>query len=268
VQNFYFTIKKKYWSEHFITICVLSYMKGKCVVIGDLHGLGTWESILNNENPSKVVFLGDYFDSFDIDINQQIENFNNIFVWKNSHPDVEVVTLIGNHDIHYFHYINDASTSGFKYAHKFLISHLLSEHSNELKVAHQDGKWLFTHAGVSLDFLKIFIPNWNVETLSDDLNELFEFKPNSFLFSRINNYFSDPYGDDVFQTPLWIRPKSLMLSNKNSKLKKQLIQVVGHTNQSTIDMGKSTGCRYFFVDTMPVGEYLTIEDNVPKRNKL
>jgi hypothetical protein len=43
-------------------------------------------------------------------------------------------------------------------------------------------------------------------------------------------------------------------------LRKQIIQVVGHTTRNQIDIeGKSTGGRYYFIDTMP-REYLVVKD--------
>ncbi len=45
-------------------------------------------------------------------------------------------------------------------------------------------------------------------------------------------------------------------------LRTQIRQVVGHTGQNHIDIeGKSTGGRYYFVDTMP-REYLIVIDGV------
>ena len=38
----------------------------KTIAIGDIHGLSIWKDIINKENPDKVIFIGDYFDSFDI----------------------------------------------------------------------------------------------------------------------------------------------------------------------------------------------------------
>ncbi len=37
-----------------------------------------------------------------------------------------------------------------------------------------------------------------------------------------------PYGDNTYQTPVWIRPRSLMKANKNI-LNRRVIQIVGHT---------------------------------------
>jgi hypothetical protein len=47
-----------------------------------------------------------------------------------------------------------------------------------------------------------------------------------------------------------------MSANTNTVLKQELIQIVGHTHQQQIDIkGKSTGGKYYFIDTMP-REYL------------
>jgi hypothetical protein len=79
----------------------------------------------------------------------------------------------------------------------------------------------------------------------------------------------DGYGDNEEQSPIWIRPKSLKRSNAKSDLKKMYIQIVGHTEQSSIDItGKSTGGRYYFIDTLPSGEYLVEENNEFKVGKL
>jgi hypothetical protein len=51
-------------------------------------------------------------------------------------------------------------------------------------------------------------------------------------------------------------------------LRKQIRQVVGHTGQRQIDIeGKSTGGRYYFIDTIP-REYLIVIDGVVSSGKL
>jgi len=89
-----------------------------------------------------------------------------------------------------------------------------------------------------------------------DLNEMFKYKPLAFMFNGFN-----AYGDDLWQTPIWIRPKSLMEVNRDY-LRKEIIQVVGHTSMKQIDIeGKATGGRYYFIDCLDTsGEYLIITD--------
>ncbi len=75
------------------------------------------------------------------------------------------------------------------------------------------------------------------------------------------------FGDETFQGPLWIRPRSLMKANYDI-LRTQIRQVVGHTGQRQIDIkGGSTGGRYYFIDTMP-REYLIVTDGVVSLGKI
>ena len=38
----------------------------KTIFIGDIHGRSIWKDIVARENADRVVFIGDYFDSFNI----------------------------------------------------------------------------------------------------------------------------------------------------------------------------------------------------------
>jgi hypothetical protein len=104
--------------------------------------------------------------------------------------------------------------------------------------------------------------DWSIENIVVDLNELFKYKPKAFEFNGF-----DGHGDNTTQTPIWIRPRSLMQSNKKhaKSLKKDYIQIVGHTGMRRLDLtgsDKFTGGRYYFVDTMETtGEYLIIEND-------
>ena len=50
----------------------------KLIAIGDIHGRDIWKQIVETEQPDTVVFVGDYFDSFNIPGIDQIHNFKNI----------------------------------------------------------------------------------------------------------------------------------------------------------------------------------------------
>ena len=52
----------------------------KTLILGDIHGRDIWEDIFNKELPDRVIFMGDYFDSFDIPGVIQMDNFKNIIV--------------------------------------------------------------------------------------------------------------------------------------------------------------------------------------------
>lgn len=233
-------------------------MVNKTVFIGDIHGRSIWKQIVEKENADRVIFIGDYFDSYDIIAVEQIQNFKDIIEYK-VNSGKEVIMLIGNHDYHYFPEIGNVGTSGYQSGARFNIEQVINDNREHLQMAYQFENILCTHAGVSSMFMdNVFgVDGWDVETISDKLNELFKYKPMSFNFDGFN-----PYGDDEHQTPIWIRPRSLQSVNKKT-LRKQVIQVVGHTTVTSIDIkGKSTGGRYYFIDCFDTyGEYLIFNDN-------
>jgi hypothetical protein len=231
----------------------------KTVVIGDIHGRSIWKLIVHMENPDRVIFIGDYFDSFDIKGEEQLNNFLDIIEYKKS-SGKEVIMLIGNHDHHYFPEIGDTGTSGYQPMFSYQINPVLDANREHLQMAYQMDEFLFSHAGVSSVFMDqtFGVNGWKVETIADDLNEMFKYRPGVFSFNGL-----DPYGDDTYQTPIWIRPRSLMKANK-STLRTRFIQVVGHTQVKKLDLvgaEKSAGGRYYLIDCLGTsGEYLVIQD--------
>lgn len=221
----------------------------KVIAIGDTHGRDIWKKILDKEKTfDKWIFVGDYFDSFDINVANQIINFRNIIEFKRNNPD-KVITLIGNHDFHYTSACID-SYSGFN--HNTLFN-MKSELDNLIKdgtltVAYQIDNFLFTHAGVT----KTWCNENGIDTddLVNSLNDYLIYKPIVYNF-RVGNNMS-PYGDDVTQGPLWVRPLSLL----NDGL--DYIHVVGHTTKKNITqlVDNNYGC--ILIDTIENGEYLEI----------
>ena len=247
----------------------------KLVAIGDIHGRDYWKQIIEQEQDANVfVFVGDYFDSFTIKGPDQINNFLDIVEFKKS-SKVPVILLIGNHDYHYYPGIEDSGTSGYQTLMAPSIKHVVSDNKQYLQAAYQVGEFVFTHAGLSSEWLDDIIPGWDVDSLDATINDLLKFQPNKLAYRSYKQdlstvYGVGGYGSETFQGPLWIRPKALMAANKKT-LRKQIIQVVGHTPQETIDIkGKSTGGRYYFIDTLEYGQnqYLIVKDEVVSLGKL
>ena len=236
----------------------------KTIILGDTHGRSNWKLAINQDKPDRVIFIGDYFDSFEFSGVEQINNFKEIIQYKESNPQVEVVLLIGNHDHHYFPEIGYTGTSGYQAGVGHSITQVIDENRHHLQMAYGFGDYLFTHAGVSPVFMdRVFgKDDWSKESVVVDLNELFRYKPKVFEFTGL-----EPSGDNTMQTPIWIRPRSLMYANKNHEkgLKKDYIQIVGHTQMNKLDLtgsDKFNDGRYYFIDTMDTsGEYLIIQDN-------
>ena len=234
----------------------------KTLLIGDIHGRTIWKDILERESSelSRVIFFGDYFDSFDISGIDQIHNFKEIIRFKES-TNLEVVMLIGNHD---HHYMNVGETySGYQHALQHDIYSVLRENMKHLQVVYKMDNILCSHAGISPIWLDETFGLWNKSNVVDDINELYQYQPKKFNFSHKG---FDPHSGSVEQGPLWIRPNSLMKSNKGDDgFKKNFIQVFGHTqleniHNSFITSEKSMGSKYYNIDVLESGGYVVYKN--------
>ena len=241
----------------------------KLVAIGDIHGRDIWKQIIAKEQDAdEFVFVGDYFDSFTVKGPDQINNFLDIIEFKKQ-SKVPVILLIGNHDYHYYPGIEDSGTSGYQTLLAPSIKHVVGDNKQYLQVAYQVGEFVFTHAGLSSEWLDDMVVDWDVDSLDATVNDLFQYQPGKIAYRSYKQvgdqvYGAQGYGNEAFQGPIWIRPSALMTANKKM-LRKKIIQVVGHTPQDNIDIeGKSTGGRYYFIDTLEYnqGQYLIVKDGV------
>lgn len=228
----------------------------KIIAIGDVHGRTLWEKVVQQDF-DKVVFIGDYFDSFDILTYQQIENFKNIIKFKKDNPG-KVVLLLGNHDYHYLPGVKE-HYSGYQGHMALDIQEVLRENMDHLKICHIEGEYLFVHAGITKTWYKNIVEQDNLfgipelYSLEEQINNLFIFKPNYFGFSPGN--YHDPYGNETCQSPIWVRPESLVRDKIEG-----YVQVVGHTTQ--LD-GIKQDKGIILIDTLIFDrpQYLVIEDN-------
>lgn len=221
----------------------------KILALGDTHGRNDWEKIVYKEKYDKIIFLGDYFDSKEkIKIEEQKSNFLNIISFKKNNYD-SVILLIGNHD---FHYLDNVSENYSQYQHKNckLINKLLQEslEENLLQICYIYKDIAFTHAGITKTWCKNNEIDMNF--IEKSVNDLFLKYKSRFMFTPGKNF--SHFGDDVEQSPLWVRPNSLLLDKIEN-----FYQVVGHTMMNTL---LYEDCVYF-VDTMgTTKEYLVIDN--------
>lgn len=240
----------------------------KTIIIPDVHGQQRWKHWLaSHKGIRRVIFLGDYFDTFyDITPYQQVQNFLEIMKLDEQYD--EVYRFIGNHDLHYFDYIGDTGTSGYQPHGKVIIEEALREHGNRLAMAYSfksgDKKILCSHAGITETWLEKHGFEWDMDVV-DFVNDQWVYKPQSFCFEDYGRQSVDWSGDNVWQSPVWVRPRSLM--SDSQKLKDNgYVQVVGHTRQKKI-LTNNEG--YYFVDTMDGSqEHLIIEGDTITINEM
>ena len=226
-------------------------VKNKIIVLGDTHGRNKWEQIVK-QSFDKVIFLGDYFDSFDIPFQDQWENFMDILEFKKENPD-KVILLLGNHDYHYLCDIEE-HYSGYHYENKNQIAACLNSEleDNNIQICYSHEDWIFSHAGITTTWA--INNNIDFDNLEKSINELFKTDKQAFKFTEGVNYSN--YGDDITQSPIWVRPRSLG-QDKIDGVK----QVVGHTHQEHIQNYDDM----FFIDTLEYGnEYLIINNGKPE----
>lgn len=137
------------------------------LIIGDIHGLTDWQQLVKNNilTYDKIIFLGDYVDSFNISATQQLSNLIEILNFKRAYPE-KVILLLGNHDYAYIH--NFSQISGFQTMFSIDYKELFSYNINLFQLAwgfyDNFGKYtLITHAGLTYKY-------WN-EHIKDLFNE-------------------------------------------------------------------------------------------------
>lgn len=221
----------------------------KTLVIGDIHGKDVWKGIVNLPH-DKIVFVGDYFDSFDIPFQKQYQNFLAILEFKKANPD-KVVLLVGNHDYHYLGYSPEDRYSGYQEVYAGPIGELLRDavSKGQLQMCTvEEGGVLISHAGVTKTWCEF--AHIDLNNLEGSINKCFMFTPQMFKFMKYQG--ADGTGDNVYQSPIWVRPKSLC----SDKIP-DTTQVVGHTKFKEIISNNDI----IFVDVLDsTNEYLELED--------
>lgn len=189
----------------------------KLIVIGDIHGQTNWKDILDKhlEGPNDhVVFLGDYVDSFNVRPEDMIKNIHDLFTYASN--DERIHLCIGNHDYHYM-LMDYQRYSGFNSRFAWTYRSIFKEYDALLNIAYffeKDGKmYLCSHAGVTNTFLK------NLDIDIYQMNLYWDEHREEFGHKRGN-----PFGDNVYQSPLWVRPNSLIADALPG-----FTQIVGHT---------------------------------------
>lgn len=216
----------------------------KTLVLGDIHGHNTWKDIIaKHTDLDRVIFIGDYVDSFGITGIEQLQNLNDIVKYKKEAKH-EVILLIGNHDHHYWPRVGYTGTSGYQTKMKTEFEGVFSKHKDLFRMCFKDETGTFySHAGIS----KMWLDAVGGALEADKeafINELFITNPKIFCYNSVDR---GGYGDHPIQSPIWIRPRAL----RNCALEN--LQVVGHTTQENIQrIWGPVGIEgYYLIDALP-----------------
>lgn len=207
------------------------------VTIGDVHGRDNWKKAVYQNDKcllgngiDKVIFIGDYVDSFDLSNSEIFTNLIEIIELKRKYPD-NVVLLWGNHDVAYLNY--DGRISGFRYEMAPDLNILFRENIELFSLAYQYQHVIWTHAGIHRGWWNQYVQPvisrkketrfseflGEMKTIAGYLNLMFEFNYEPlFLISHYRG------GSSQVGGPLWADKKEVY-----SKPLPGYHQVVGHT---------------------------------------
>jgi hypothetical protein len=245
--------------------------KMKIMSIGDIHGRNTWKKAIfgsiadynhwrteidngakeafedqypNLQTMDKIIFVGDYVDSFDVNNIDMKLNLEEIIHLKREYPD-KIVLLIGNHDVSYI--VPHQICSGYRpeMKHDFEDIYRKNDDCFQLAFYHEreveEGKikrTLWTHAGVTQGWLKLLreiiqkpgfkfledFKDMELARIDELLNKAWEYR-----LGVLFNVDGDSGGMSQYAGPVWIRPRRLSWEALEG-----FDQVIGHTPQRTI----------------------------------
>ena len=218
----------------------------KRIIIGDPHGRWNFvKQIYDKELPDEVVILGDYFDSFNIDVYIQRECYENIINLRKEHLNMHkgrFIMLIGNHDMHY---MDEAfgRCSGWSPLGASQAGYPLCRDWDKeiLKIVFIDeiNKTIYSHAGVTMNWFNQWIK-------SSSLGDINTIETKAFAFTYKND--GDWYGSSSWNSPLWVRPDGLKECPYKDKEGIVWSQVFGHTEPETPMHWEYNNAHFYGID--------------------
>lgn len=221
------------------------------IIIPDIHQqiskLKTILAVKEVQNAEEVIFLGDYFDSF----NNQHQFRDTVSFLNDAACNPQYTFLMGNHDIHYLSNNTDYICSGYSITnHQYIRQNLSKEFRNKIKLYElqiiANENVLFCHAGIHPTHFTFSTDETNHASLVDYFDSL---DININLHHPLLHAGRDRGGCQQHGGILWI-------DWSNLKLIEGLSQVVGHTeyvvpqlmdktNSSTRNINIDTGLTHY-----------------------
>ena len=123
----------------------------KYLVVGDIHErihqVEKAISLFLKDNYDKVVFIGDFCDSFDHNKKTLLKTLNLVISFKKQYRD-KVILLYGNHEIHYL-FSPLYRATGFQSDSLYEVKNNLEQNNQLFDWYHYQNGYLFSHAGIT-----------------------------------------------------------------------------------------------------------------------
>lgn len=217
----------------------------KVLVIPDVHLKSNMfreaAALMHAKVANQAVCLMDIAD----DWNRQYD----VFLYEETYQEAirfakkfpETLWCYGNHDLSYLWYCPEtgySSVASYTVQKRLLDLKEILTDENPIRYVHKIDHVLFSHAGLSNDFVENYVPKKN----RDDVDKVVE---------RINRLGRvEIWSDD---SPIWIRPQQEKLRLYKPR---KLLQVVGHTPvEKIVRQGNLISCDVFSTrpDQSPIG---------------
>lgn len=207
----------------------------KTVTIGDIHGKSVWKKI-DVSSYDKIIFVGDYVDSFDISDQNIITNLLEIIEFRKQNQE-KVVLLLGNHDIQYIDLSMKTRCSGFRYNISHQLHSIFKDNEELFSISYQIKDTLWTHAGCLRSWLeRSFMEVVNEYarrgiflSLTAPLSDLLQFVYNGAYKDIFYQVSPTRGGTSEYSGPLWA--DMIDFTNDEQDITQWNVerQIVGHT---------------------------------------
>ncbi len=210
----------------------------KILSIGDIHGSTQWKDIINLKlDQDLTIFVGDYVDHWTYSNDQICNNLIDLIEFKKHNLD-KVILLLGNHDLQYLFSFESFGCSGYRPEMYFGLHKIFNDNKDLFQVAYQYKNYLWTHAGISDGWRKIF----HSEITADNLNEEFN---TSGIYSCIYDVGKRRGGPNIIGGIFWADFRETYCQYIEG-----LHQIVGHTKIDKIEKYGDENGSIRFIDVL------------------
>ena len=217
------------------------------IVLGDIHGLTYWKTVVAENPDCRYIFLGDYLDPYEpVSRELLLANLQEIMQLKKDRHD-DVILLFGNHDLHYFFAeIPVCTRFDLKIAKK--AATLFIDNFHLFMYAFQEDDLIFTHAGIS--------HRWFMDDFKGDLDKNIALQLNRPQPEQVEVLCR--YGEFRGGAPNTIGGIFCADRRELSEPLQGYRQFVGHNRVDNICVHTHNGGQITFCDCLKHGKYLTI----------